>query len=70
MRCRSDDEKPVPPAAPRSRSAVLELKHNGGWWYPALRALTGANPVPDSARGNRALNDAAWLRWGQENGYA
>lgn len=48
-----------------------ELKNNsGGWWYPALRALTGANPVPESARGDRALNDAAWLRWAQENGYA
>ena len=47
-----------------------DLKDHGGWWYPALRALTGANPVPESARGNRALNDAAWLRWGAENGYA
>ena len=47
-----------------------ELKHNGGWWYPALRALTGANPVPESAGGDRALNDEAWLRWGAENGYA
>ena len=47
-----------------------DLKDHGGWWYPALRALTGANPVPESARGNRALNDEAWLRWGAENGYA
>lgn len=47
-----------------------ELKHHGGCWYPALRALTGANPVPDSAGGDRAGKDAAWLRWGQENGYA
>ena len=27
-----------------------DMKENGGWWYPALRALTGANPVPESAK--------------------
>ena len=38
-----------------------DLKRNGGWWYPALRTLTGANPVPDRAEGKQPLNDAAWL---------
>ena len=47
-----------------------ELRENGGWWYPALRTLTGANPVPDSARGRPSLNDNAWLEWGEANGYA
>ena len=47
-----------------------DMRENGGWWYPALRAITGANPVPKDARGNRALNDEAWLRWGREHGYA
>ena len=47
-----------------------DLRDNGGWWYPALRTLTGANPVPESARGHPELNTAAWLRWGRENGYA
>lgn len=47
-----------------------DLRENGGWWYPALRALTGTNPVPDSARGSPPLNDKAWLEWGEENGYA
>ena len=46
-----------------------DLRDNGGWWYPALRTLTGANPVPESARGKLRLNTAAWLRWGEENGY-
>ena len=46
-----------------------DLKSNGGWWYPALRTLTGANPVPERAKGKPPLNDAAWLHWGQENGY-
>ena len=47
-----------------------DMRKNGGWWYPALRAITGANPVPRDARGNRTLNDEAWLRWGRDNGYA
>ena len=47
-----------------------DLQDNGGWWYPALRTLTGANPVPADAQGQPELNDAAWLRWGQANGYA
>lgn len=46
-----------------------DLKRNGGWWYPALRTLTGANPVPEHAEGKPPLNDAAWLHWGQEHGY-
>lgn len=46
-----------------------DLKSNGGWWYPALRTLTGANPVPEQAKGEPPLNDEYWLRWAQENGY-
>ena len=46
-----------------------DLRDNGGWWYPALRTLTGANPVPASAKGKPRLNTAAWLCWGEENGY-
>lgn len=47
-----------------------DMPENGGWWYPALRAITGDNPVPKDARGNRKLNDEAWLRWAREHGYA
>ncbi len=47
-----------------------DMQENGGWWYPALRAITGDNPVPKDARGNRTLNDEAWLRWAREHGYA
>jgi hypothetical protein len=46
-----------------------ELRDNGGWWYPALRALTGKNPVPDEAKGKPPLNRQAWLDWGQRNGH-
>ena len=46
-----------------------ELEANGGWWYPALRALTGENPVPEEAKGRPPLNREAWLEWGRSNGY-
>jgi hypothetical protein len=46
-----------------------ELQENGGWWYPALRALTGENPVPEEAKGRPPLNREAWLEWGRRNGY-
>ena len=55
---------------PALRHIFDDLKRNGGWWYPALRALTGQNPVPESAKGNPLLNDEAWLQWGRQNGYA
>lgn len=47
-----------------------DMQENGGWWYPALRAITGDNPVPKDARGNLKLNDEAWLQWGRNHGYA
>ena len=46
-----------------------ELEENGGWWYPALRTLTGENPVPAEAKGQPPLSREAWLEWGQRNGY-
>ena len=46
-----------------------ELRDNGGWWYPALRTLTGKNPIPEEAKGRPPLNREAWLAWGQRNGY-
>ncbi len=48
---------------------LQDMKENGGWWYPALRSLTGENPVPESAKGSPPLNDEAWLQWGLDNGY-
>ena len=41
-----------------------ELREKGGYWYPALRALTDENPVPESARGRTRLMKEAWLDWG------
>ena len=38
-------------------------------WVWALTKITGANPVPESDRGNITQMSEAWLRWGRENGY-
>jgi hypothetical protein len=35
----------------------------------ALRALTGAQPVPPEDRGQIRKVAEAWLRWARENGY-
>ena len=44
---------------------LAELRDHGGFWYPALTAITGGNPVPASAMGNPRLMKDAWLNWGQ-----
>ena len=46
-----------------------ELDSRGGYWYPALRALTGANPVPGDAKGKPRLIKEEWLAWGRTHGY-
>ena len=38
-------------------------------WVWALPAITGADPVPASDRGNIARMSEAWVRWGRTNGY-
>ena len=46
-----------------------DLQNNGGWWYPALRTITGVNPAFDCERGNIVSNTNKWLEWGIKNGY-
>jgi hypothetical protein len=49
---------------------ILEdLKERGGHWYPALRILSGEDPVPIEARGDVEQMKKAWLQWGRERGY-
>lgn len=49
---------------------IEELRTKGGFWYPALRALTGASPVPAEALGRPELMKRAWIEWAETNGYA
>ena len=49
---------------------ILEdLRDGGGHWYRALRKITGENPVPREHRGWRPQMRAAWLEWGEAQGY-
>lgn len=46
-----------------------ELARRPDHWFWALTAITGADPVPRSARGNVELMAAAWLAWGRNRRY-
>ena len=48
---------------------LLDLKERPRLWVWALPRITGADPVPESDRGNIAKMSEAWLRWGREHGY-
>jgi hypothetical protein len=48
---------------------LRDLQERPRLWVWALPAITGANPVPASDRGNIAKMSEAWLRWGRANGY-
>ncbi len=48
---------------------LRELQERPSWWFWALRAITGTDPVPRSSRGSLGAMVAAWLAWGREHGY-
>ncbi|HKI32781.1 MAG TPA: hypothetical protein VKA46_13100 [Gemmataceae bacterium] len=48
---------------------LRDLEERPRLWVWALPRITGADPVPESDRGNIAKMSAAWLRWGREHGY-
>ena len=48
---------------------LADLEDNHTHWFGALRAITGANPVPVSAAGNIPKMAEAWLRWANDKGY-
>ena len=50
---------------------ILErVRFQGGLWFHALSAITGANPVAPEDCGNVAAIQKSWLKWGEHNGYA
>jgi len=48
---------------------MRDLEKRPRLWVWALPLITGADPVPQSDRGNIARMGEAWLRWGKEHGY-
>lgn len=48
---------------------LRDLEENQARWFCALREITGANPVPESAAGNIPKMVEAWLRWAKDMGY-
>lgn len=46
-----------------------ELKKEPDHWFPALKAITGIDPVPKEHRGKVALMSEDWLIWGNDNGF-
>ena len=48
---------------------LRDLEDNETHWFIALRKITGANPIPQTAAGNIPKMVAAWLCWAKDNGY-
>jgi hypothetical protein len=48
---------------------LRDLQENHTHWFAALRAITGANPVPKAVAGNIPKMAEAWLGWAKDNGY-
>lgn len=38
-------------------------------WFWALKAITGANPIPDDMAGNITAMAEEWVKWGKANNY-
>lgn len=48
---------------------LRELQNKPDYWFAALKALTGVDPVAASDRGRLAAMTSAWLEWGRDQGY-
>ena len=47
---------------------IERLRKKPGWWFWALRALTGVDPVPEASRGRPTLMAEAWTNWWDSEG--
>jgi hypothetical protein len=47
---------------------LRDLAENGRFWFPALNAITGENPIPADAAGDVEKMAEAWIEWGRTNG--
>jgi hypothetical protein len=49
---------------------ILEqLQVHPHYWFAALEALTGVDPVLEVDRGNLSAMAKAWIGWGEKEGY-
>ena len=48
---------------------LRELEKAPNYWFPALTAITGVNPIPEEARGRLIEMTEAWLEWGRGKGH-
>jgi hypothetical protein len=48
---------------------LRDLEDNHTHWFAALREITGADPIPESAAGNIPKMAEAWLRWAKDNNF-
>lgn len=46
---------------------LSELRADPDYWFWALSALTGEDPVPVEARGQFSEMTKAWLAWGEQH---
>ena len=47
---------------------LRQLEHEPAYWFVALRALSGEDPVSADKVGNFKATREAWLRWGRSQG--
>lgn len=47
---------------------LRDLAQTHRFWFPALNAITGENPIPDDAVGDVERMTEAWIGWGGANG--
>jgi hypothetical protein len=45
---------------------LRDLAATRRFWFPALNAITGENPIPDDADGDVVRMTDAWIAWGRE----
>jgi hypothetical protein len=48
---------------------LAELRRDPDFWFAALRAITGENPVPPESAGKVKEMARAWIQWGRAKGY-
>jgi hypothetical protein len=48
---------------------LRELERDPDHWFWALKAITGADPVPEALRGKVREMARCWVSWGRAQGY-